>query len=227
MNKLRNDVKKSSKDPELEMSVEEESLEFSSSRIFFWMILFIGEFTFLVFWYWFSGANLDAKFKEFQDLAISLSSFLIAGTAIILAWASINLQHYPKHISKRISFSIVSCIGWFFFLILWFFFFAREVDPDQTIRIFLISLFIIVGLNGILWTSILREEDPILLMWKFSISVITSIAWLGVVILWLFFYAEDLNTYQNLTLSIVLILTIMGINSIIRIIALNENIGRR
>lgn len=56
-----------------------------------------------------------------------------------------------KGVGKRIAISIISIAGWLIFLILWLFFYASNFDVYQNIAIFIVSLLILAGINGITW----------------------------------------------------------------------------
>ena len=56
-----------------------------------------------------------------------------------------------KGIGKRIAISIISIVGWFILLIVWLFFYASNFDVYQNIAIFIVSLLILAGINGVTW----------------------------------------------------------------------------
>lgn len=50
--------------------------------------------------------------------------------------------------------------------------------------------------------------------WRVSLSIVTGVGWLVFVVIWLFFYADDYNGYQNLgmlLLSIFIVALVLGI----------------
>lgn len=47
--------------------------------------------------------------------------------------------------------------------------------------------------------------------WRVSLSIISVVAWLIFLIIWLFFYANNFNVYQNIAIFIVSILAFGGI----------------
>ena len=51
----------------------------------------------------------------------------------------------------RIAISIISVVGWLIFLISWLFFYAGGYDIYQNIAIFIVSLLILGGINGVTW----------------------------------------------------------------------------
>ena len=56
-----------------------------------------------------------------------------------------------KGFGWRVSLSIIMCVGWLIFLILWLFFYAANFDVYQNIAIFLVSLLIVGGVLGASW----------------------------------------------------------------------------
>ena len=53
----------------------------------------------------------------------------------------------------RVSLSIIICIGWFVFLILWLAFYASDYNVYQNIAIVLSSLLIVGAVMGASWAS--------------------------------------------------------------------------
>lgn len=47
--------------------------------------------------------------------------------------------------------------------------------------------------------------------WRVSLSIIVCFGWLVFLVLWLFFYAQDFNVYQNIAIFLVSILTAVAI----------------
>jgi len=47
--------------------------------------------------------------------------------------------------------------------------------------------------------------------WRVAVSILIGIGWLSFLILWLFFYAEDYDVFQNLAIVIVSVLVSIGI----------------
>ena len=56
-----------------------------------------------------------------------------------------------KGVGKRIAISIISCVAWLIFLIVWLFFYASNYDVYQNIAIFIVSILILAGINGVTW----------------------------------------------------------------------------
>ena len=56
-----------------------------------------------------------------------------------------------KGFGWRVSLSIIMCVGWLIFLIIWLFFYASGFDVYQNIAIFLVSLLIVGGVLGASW----------------------------------------------------------------------------
>jgi len=56
-----------------------------------------------------------------------------------------------KGFGWRVSLSIIMCVGWLIFLIIWLFFYASGFDVYQNIAIFLVSLLAVGGVLGAAW----------------------------------------------------------------------------
>ena len=56
-----------------------------------------------------------------------------------------------KGFGWRISLSIIVCVGWLIFLILWLFFYASYLNIYQNIAIFIVSILIVGGVLGASW----------------------------------------------------------------------------
>jgi hypothetical protein len=56
-----------------------------------------------------------------------------------------------KGFGWRVSFSIISVVGWLIFLIIWLFFYATDFNVYQNIAIFIVSLLAFGGIMGAVW----------------------------------------------------------------------------
>jgi len=126
----------------------------------------------------------------------------------------------PKPKGWRVSLSIGVGIGWLIFLIVWLAFFAGDYNGYQNFAIILISILVVFLTLGGSWASwglkyMPKEGKQIFKIKGFKSRVVASIIvpfllmifW----IIWLFFFADEVNHYQNLAIFIVSLLVVGGI----------------
>jgi hypothetical protein len=122
----------------------------------------------------------------------------------------------------RVAVSILIVVGWISFLILWLFFSAGDFGIFQNLAIVIVSVLIGIGLMAAMWApwgmrmsknagveDKVHSTKPILMT---VISIASGIGWLVFLIIWLFFYAEEYNGYQNLAVLILSLLVVGIVN---------------
>lgn len=125
-----------------------------------------------------------------------------------------------KGFGWRVSLSILVGVAWLVFIIIWFFFYAGDLNWEKNVAIFLLSLFLIVLILGAPWTfwaikhRTLKEAE----MWntkgfRWRVWLSMSLALLLIIFLiyWFWFLAEPYDVYQNIAILIVSFLIIGGI----------------
>jgi magnesium-transporting ATPase (P-type) len=98
----------------------------------------------------------------YKNIAIILISILIVFIILGIPWAIWGLKNISKEgkrmikttgFNSRIIVSIIVPFVLFLFWIYWFYFPAENFDPYQNIAIFLVSILIVGGILGVLWSS--------------------------------------------------------------------------
>ena len=113
----------------------------------------------------------------------------------------------------RMSLTLIYAVVWLSFLIIWLFFFAGEYDAYQNLAVVMASLLLIGGLLAVTWIPWSRRFG--LGGWRPTASSLVGLAWLTLLIIWMFFYAGDFGIYQNIAIFIVSLLLVGLINSLL------------
>ena len=117
----------------------------------------VGWLIFIILWFAFYATNYSWE----KNLSIFLLSILVIFLLIGGMWAIWSLRMIPKpgwEILKisgfkwRIITSIIIPLGAMIFLIIWFWYYAEPFSVWQNIAILLVTLLILGGLLGIIWT---------------------------------------------------------------------------
>jgi hypothetical protein len=129
----------------------------------------------------------------------------------------------------RISASIMLGVGWFAFFILWLFFGAGGFDIYQNLAIIIVSIILVIGALAAMFASWglkiaakteggkewKQQHGNRWFGWRGAVSTIIWIGWLAWLIIWLFFYAQDYNAYQNIAVFIVSLIIAGGVSGVI------------
>jgi hypothetical protein len=143
-----------------------------------------------------------------------------------------GIPEVPIHaagFSWRVAASIVIGVGWLSFIIIWLFFFAGSYSIYQNLAIVVVSLIVGFGALILIWiTWGLRFATPVESIdldwkeqrrnwfgWRGTVSGIIWFAWLAVLVIWLFFFAQDYDVYQNIAIIIVSLVVAGGASAII------------
>lgn len=125
-----------------------------------------------------------------------------------------------KGLGWRVSLSILVGIGWLVFLVLWLFFYAKVYSWEKNVAIFLLSLFVIIGVLGIPWAiwglrhRTLREKEMWTtkgFRWRTWVSGIVVLVNFIFMIYWFWYLATPYDVYQNIAIFLVSFLIMGGI----------------
>ena len=129
-----------------------------------------------------------------------------------------------KGFGWKVSLSIIICVGWLVFLILWLAFFASEVDPwERNISIILSSIlvaFLLLGGSWAVWAfrKIPKEGREMLKIagfkWRIGVSIILPFLAIIFLIYWFWFYYKY-EIWQHIAVILVTILVTGGILGVI------------
>lgn len=126
----------------------------------------------------------------------------------------------------RIALSIMMGVGWLAFMIVWLFFFADQFSIYRNLAILFLSLVVVGGVLGAAWVGfglrMGREASPGAaewswvegMRWRTVGSLLLWAAWAGLVIAWLYFYADGFTGYQNVAVVIVSFLLAAGATAV-------------
>jgi hypothetical protein len=124
----------------------------------------------------------------------------------------------------RIPLSIATGIGWLVFLVIWLFFYAGDYQLVQNIGVFLLSLLIVGAILAGAWAawslSGMSEFEEMFMSIggmkkRILSSVLVPFVFLMVLSLWYIFLAVDFDIYQNIAVTIVIILVMGGVLGLI------------
>jgi MFS family permease len=121
------------------------------------ILIGIGWISFLILWLFFFASDYDV----FQNLAIVIVSVLVGVGVLGAMWAPWGMRMAKKDGTERpwrsgrpilmTVISIVSCIGWLSFLIVWLFFYAGDYTGYQNLAVLILSLLVVGIVNGGGW----------------------------------------------------------------------------
>lgn len=118
----------------------------------------VGWLIFLILWLAFYADG----YVVYQNIAIVLISILVLIVVLGTPWAVWGVRHIPEEgkemmrtsgFKSRVASSIIVPFVFLIFLILWFFFYASDFNIYQNIAIFLVSILIVGGAMGAIWSS--------------------------------------------------------------------------
>jgi hypothetical protein len=146
----------------------------------------------------------------YQNVAIILTSFLVMTFIVIAPWFgkmqiavndSISVGSRPK-----------STLGlfwaWLIFLAVWLWFLADVYTANQNVAVVLLSFSIFCGLVMAAWLPWARKRGEGPESW-FSIGL--AFAWVIILTIWFWFFADLFNEYQNFAVFLVSLLIMAGI----------------
>ncbi len=146
----------------------------------------------------------------YQNVAIVLASFLIMTMIVIAPWfgkmqvainGAIETGNRPKG-------TIGIFWAWLAFLVVWLWFLADTYSANQNVAIVLLSLAILAGLMMAFWLPWARKRGEGPESW-FSIGL--TFAWVIILTIWFWFFADAFGAYQNFAVFLVSLLVMAGI----------------
>ncbi|MHA2027191.1 MAG: hypothetical protein ACW98U_14915, partial [Candidatus Thorarchaeota archaeon] len=102
--------------------------------------------------------------------------------------------------------SMGSFAAWIGFVIIWLFFFASGYGIFENIAVVFVALLVVMALNAILWIPSYEGG------WRAKTSVISGVAWIIFLIVWIVFYASGFGFYENIGIAIASLLLVGAIN---------------
>ena len=132
------------------------------------ILLFIGWLSFVIIWLFFFAGKYDI----FQNLAILIVSVLVGVGVLAAMWApwgmrmardrGVEHQWQSGRPILMTVISIISCVGWLVFLIIWLFFYAGDYNGYQNLAVLILSLLVVGIVNGggwALWRMMSRRKS--------------------------------------------------------------------
>ena len=121
--------------------------------------------------------------------------------------------------------TMAAFISWVGFLVVWLFFFAGSYTIFENIGVAIASFFIVGGILAIAFIP--SSAGPTGSAWPIKLSIISGIAWIVFMVIWLPFYAVFYTIYQNVVFIIVASLLVFLMNIFIWGGTLRKEIGLR
>lgn len=129
----------------------------------------------------------------------------------------------------RVAATIVLAVGWLSFIIIWLFFFAAGYTLYQNLAVVIVSLVVGFGVLLLLWVTWglrfagqvegidfkWKEQRRNWFGWRGIATAIIWFAWLAALVVWLFFFAEGYDVYQNIAVIVVSLVVAGGASAII------------
>jgi len=140
------------------MKEDDDFMRPSGWRVSLSIVMGVGWLIFLIIWLAFYAGN----YSFYRNLSFILISILVLVVVIGGSWAVWGFRHIPvkgKEMMRKTGFrsrmvvSIVVPFALMIFLILWFYFYAEEYNVYQNIAVFLVSILVVGGALGVVWSS--------------------------------------------------------------------------
>lgn len=174
----------------------------------------IGWLTFLVLWLpFYNDIALIYPINGYQNISIILASFLLMLLVVIVPWRSqitVEIDGETPGLASRVKGTMVGLVLWLVFIVIWMWFFAEGMPTDnQNIAVFLLSFAIFSAIIVGMWLpwSRRRGEGPEN-WWAIGLAF----AWVILLAVWFWFFANDFNAYQNFAVFLVSLLIIAVIS---------------
>ncbi len=177
----------------------------SGSAALIWMI-------FIVLWLPFANdfSQTIYSITFYQSIAISVASLLLMLIVVISPWWGDMQISTGRAVStgKRPKATVGFLYLWIFFLVLWMWIFADSYTGYQNVSAVLISFAIFCLIVIGIWYSWARTQDEGPESW-FSIGL--TFAWVIILGLWVWFFADNFDAYQNLAVFLASLVGVAGI----------------
>ncbi|TFG30682.1 hypothetical protein EU527_14130 [Candidatus Thorarchaeota archaeon] len=180
----------------------------SSSAGLIWMIFFV---LWLPFANNFSQTIYPINF--YQSVAIILASLLLMLIAVVSPWRNKMQISIDGKVSVggRPKATIGIFFLWILVLVIWMWFIATDYTGYQNVAAVLISFALFFGIIAGMWYTWARTRDEGQESW-FSIGLV--FAWVLILALWFWFFADDFDIYQNIAIFIVSLISMAAIGGL-------------
>jgi len=167
---------------------------------------------FLVLWLPFANdiASTIYYFTFYQNIAIIIGSFLVMTMIVIAPWfgkmqiavnEAISVGRKPKG-------SVSLFWVWLIVIVIWLWFMADTFSGNQNVAAILLSFAIFCAAIMAMWLPWARKRGEGPESW-FSIGI--SFAWVIILTVWFWFFADQFDGYQNFAVFLVSLLVMAGI----------------
>ena len=171
-----------------------------------------GWLLFLVLWLPFANdfSSTVYTITVYQNIAIILASFLLMMIIVISPWfgkmeISVNSA---VEIGRKPKITVSLFWAWIAVLVIWLWQFANDYSANQNVAFVLLSLAIFSGILLAMWLPWARKRGEGPESW-FSIGV--TFAWVIILTVWFWFFADSFDAYQNFAVFLVSLLLIAGV----------------
>ena len=172
----------------------------------------IGWLLFIVLWLPFANdfsATIYA-ITFYQNIAIILASFLMMMLIVMAPWAGQMQISINKEVSigKKPQGTVGMFFAWIAFLVAWLWLFAGTYSANQNVAAVLLSFAVFCGIVLAMWLPWARKRGEGPESW-FSIGL--GFAWVLILTIWFWFFADTFDAYQNFAVFLVSLLLIAGV----------------
>lgn len=127
-----------------------------------------------------------------------------------------------KGLTWRMTFSAVSALGWFGFVIAWLFFLAGDYGLLQNIGVLLLSVVALAAMNAPVWISFAKRMEGLEDLHcpekeHGAAKAVLALAWMVAIGLWLLIYAGDFSLYQNLAVLLLSLVPVGAANLLLKL----------
>ena len=177
----------------------------------------IGWLTFIVLWLPFANDfALIYPINGYQNIAIVLASFLLMLLVVISPWRrniTIEIDGETPGLASRVKGTLGGFGIWLVFIVIWMWFFAGNplfaLSGYQNIAMILVSFAILAAIIVALWLPWSRKRGEGPENWW---AIGLAFAWVILLAIWFWFFANDFNEYQNFAVFLVSLLIIAAVS---------------
>jgi peptidoglycan/LPS O-acetylase OafA/YrhL len=166
------------------------------------LVLIVFWIVFIVLWL----TMLAAGYGIFENIGVAIASFMITGAIIAMLWIPDE-----GRAGWRIRVSVLSGIGWIVFMVIWLPFYHESFLIYHSLAIMLLAFLVMILLVGGAWGSMVSREIRTETGGRGAGSIALFGVWLIFLILWLWFFAETISGYQNISVTLISVVVIFAI----------------
>ncbi|NWF95770.1 MAG: hypothetical protein HXY34_06475 [Candidatus Thorarchaeota archaeon] len=153
-----------------------------------------GWLAFIVLW----PAFYAGSYTLYQNVALLIVATVTALLANMLAWGSTASRDMQGGV-RQVGATAVVFIGWCLFIAYWLWFEPVDLIWERDVAVGIMSMIAGVLVLAAIWLPYGRRHGEINGLWVIALFL----AWLALLCVWFWFFAEPLNLYQNTAVTLI------------------------